>query len=255
MASAAKPLAGRTILVTGASGAIGTAIVEALAGDGARPIIHYSKDQARAEALLQRIGGAGLVVQADLSDPGGVLTLWDEALAATGRIDGLINNAGIRTTVPIDVDLAVWQEAWRREFQVNVQAAVDLCRSAILHFRTLGGGRIVNMASRAGQRGYAADTMPYGASKAALINVTKSIARSFGAENIVAVAISPGWVSTDMAAEFVARHGLQAAVSDIPIGRMAGPEEVAELAAFVMRDSQRSLNGATLDVNGGSYIR
>jgi NAD(P)-dependent dehydrogenase (short-subunit alcohol dehydrogenase family) len=119
----------------------------------------------------------------------------------------------------------------------------------------LGGGTIVNMASRAGQRGYAADAMPYGATKAALINLTKSIARSFGADGIVAIAIAPGWVQTGMAEDFVAQFGKQAAVSDIPIGEMAQPSEVAELVAFALRPTQRSLNGATLDLNGGSYIR
>jgi NAD(P)-dependent dehydrogenase (short-subunit alcohol dehydrogenase family) len=111
------------------------------------------------------------------------------------------------------------------------------------------------MASRAGQRGYAADALPYGAAKAALLNLTKSIARSFGADGVTAVAIAPGWVRTEMAEEFVARFGEAAAVGDIPIGAMTEPSEIAELVAFALRPSQRSLNGATLDVNGGSYIR
>jgi NAD(P)-dependent dehydrogenase (short-subunit alcohol dehydrogenase family) len=111
------------------------------------------------------------------------------------------------------------------------------------------------MASRAGQRGYAADALPYGAAKAALLNLTKSIARSFGADGVTAVAIAPGWVRTEMAEDFVERFGEAAAVGDIPIGAMAEPSEIAELVAFVFRPSQRSLNGATLDVNGGSYIR
>ncbi len=255
MSPAPKPLSGRTILVTGASGAIGAAIVEAVVADGAYPIIHYDRNRRGAEEVLARIDGAGFIVQADLSDPEGAARLWDDALAAAGRVHGLVNNAGIRTTIGIEADLHAWHAAWRREFQVNVQAAVDLCRSAILHFRAHGGGRIVNMASRAGQRGYVADAIPYGAAKAALNNVTKSIARSFGAENIIAVAIAPGWVASDMAASYVAQSGLAAAVGDVPIGAMAEPAEVAELVAFALRDSQRSLNGATLDVNGGSYVR
>lgn len=249
------PLAGQTVLVTGASGAIGAAVVEALAAEGARPVIHYSGNHSAAEALLGRIGGSGLMIQADLSDPQGAERLWAEAVASAGRIHSLVNNAGIRTTIPIEAALDDWHAAWLREFQVNVQAAVDLCRSAILHFREHGGDRIVTMASRAGQRGYAADAMPYGASKAALINVTKSIARSFGRENITAVALAPGWVETDMAAAFVAEHGLAAAVGDIPVGAMASPAEIAEVVCFALRPGQRSLNGATLDVNGGSYIR
>jgi 3-oxoacyl-[acyl-carrier protein] reductase len=138
---------------------------------------------------------------------------------------------------------------------VNFFAAADLCKEALTHFKAHGGGRIINMASRAGQRGYAANAMPYGATKAALVNLTKSIARSFARDGIVAVTVAPGWVRTDMAEDFVAKHGKEAAVADIPIGEMAEPSEVAELVAFLLRPSQSSLNGATLDVNGGSYIR
>nr|WP_234819257.1 SDR family oxidoreductase [Sinorhizobium meliloti] len=107
----------------------------------------------------------------------------------------------------------------------------------------------------AGQRGYAADAMPYGATKAALVNLTKSIARSFGRDGVVAIAVAPGRVRTGMAEDFVPQYGKQAVVADIPIGEMAEPTEVAELVAFLLRPSQSSLNGATLDVNGGSYIR
>ena len=253
--SPSKPLTGQTILVTGASGAIGAAIVEALVEDGAFPIIHYGRNRGAAEALGQRVGGTGVLLSADLSDPAGATRLWDEAIAAVGRIHGLVNNAGIRTTIAIDADLSAWQEAWRREMQVNVLAAADLCRAAILHFREHGGGRIVSLASRAGQRGYVADAVPYGASKAALNNLTKSIARSFGADDIIAVSIAPGWVRSDMAEAFVAQAGLAAAVGDIPIGAMAEPREIAELVAFALRSSQRSINGATLDLNYGSYVR
>lgn len=250
-----KPLQGQTVLVTGASGGIGAAIVERLAHEGARPIIHYGRDARGAEALLARIGGNGMLVQADLSTPDGPFALWCKALDVTGRIHGLVNNAGIRTEISVEAAPEDWKAAWQREFQINVFAAADLCKEAVRHFKVAGGGRIVNMASRAGQRGYAADAMPYGASKAALVNLTKSIARSFGADGVTAIAIAPGWVRTDMAEDFIATHGKQAAVADIPIGEMASPADVAELVAFVLRPSQASLNGATLDVNGGSYIR
>lgn len=249
------PLDGQTVLVTGASGGIGAAIVEQLAANGARAIIHYGRDRAKAETLLGRIGGNGAIVQADLSTPDGAFKLWRGAVEATGRVHGLVNNAGIRSEVTVDFSDDDWRSAWEKEFQVNFFAAADLCREAIKHFRANGGGRIVNMTSRAGQRGYAADAMPYGAAKAALANLSKSIARSFGAVGVTAVNISPGWVRTDMAEDFVAKYGKSAAVADIPIGEMATPAEVAELVAFVLRRSQASLNGATVDVNGGSYIR
>lgn len=249
------PLAGQTVLVTGASGGIGAALVERLAAEGARPLIHYGRDRAGAQALLDRIGGRGRLLQADLSRPDGAFGLWDAALAEAGRIHAVINNAGARQEIAVDADPQDWQAAWEREFRLNFFAAADLSKAAIVHFRQHGGGRLVHMASRAAQRGYAADAMPYGASKAALVNLSKSIARSFGAEGITSVAIAPGWVETDMVRAHIAAHGAQAVLQDIPIGRTAPPAAIAELVAFVLRPGQASLNGATLDVNGGSYIR
>lgn len=248
-------LAGQTILATGATGAIGQAICRSLAAEGARVIIHFGHNRTAAEALLAALGGRGSVVGADLSRPEAATELWDAAVAAEGRITGLVNNAGIRSEVAVEAPLAEWQAVWEREMRVNFLSAVDLTRAAILHFRQHGGGRIVNMASRAGQRGYSSASMAYGASKAALINLTKSVAQSHGAEGISSVALAPGWVRTEMAEAFVAQHGEAAALNGIPIGRMAAPEEIGELVAFCFRPSQASLNGAVLDVNGGSYLR
>ena len=250
-----RPLEDQNILVTGASGGIGAAIVERLADEGARPIIHFGRDKGAAETLLTRIGGNGHLVQADLGNTDGPFALWRDAVQAAGPIHGLVNNAGIRTEIAIDASPEDWKAAWQKEFQINLFAAADLCKEAIRHFRGAGGGRIVNIASRAAQRGYVAEALPYGATKAALVNLTKSIARSFAKDGVIAVAIAPGWVRTEMAEDFIARHGKRAAVADNPTGELAEPAEVAELVAFVFRPSQVSLNGATLDVNGGSYIR
>ncbi|SNB52326.1 NAD(P)-dependent dehydrogenase, short-chain alcohol dehydrogenase family [Arboricoccus pini] len=248
------PLSGLTVLVTGGSGGIGRCIVLSLAEAGARPIVHYGRDAAGAELLLAEIGGMGWTIQADLSDPAGASALFAQALARAGRIHGLVNNAGSRKTAALGGSLEAWQSAWDADLRLNLLAPADLCRAAILHFQTAGGGRIVNIASRAAQRGYAADFMPYGAAKAGLINLTKSIAREFGGQGIEAVTIAPGFVRTAMADEYVRLHG-EAAVGDIPIGAMVEPAEIGQLVAFVLQPGQRSLNGATLDVNGGSYLR
>lgn len=245
----------QTILVTGATGAIGQTICRSLVAEGARVVIHYGRNLAAAEKLLAALDGRGSLVAADLSRPEAATELWDSAVVVEGRITGLVNNAGIRSEVSVDAPLAEWQAVWEREMRVNFLAAVDLTRAAIRHFREVGGGRIVNMASRAGQRGYASNAMAYGASKAALINLTKSVAQSHGAEGITAVALAPGWVRTEMAEAFIAQHGEAAALNGIPIGRMAAPEEIGELVAFCFRPLQASLNGAVLDVNGGSYLR
>ncbi len=247
-------LYGQTILVTGATGAIGRAICLALAQDGAKVLIHYSRNRAAAEGLLADINGQGAILCADLSDPAAPEQLWAEA-TALGPVTGLVNNAGIRSEVSIDAPMQDWQSVWAREFRVNFLAAADLTKCAIQSFRAQGGGRIVNMASRAGQRGYTSSSMAYGASKAALINLTKSVAQSHGAEGITAIAIAPGWVRTEMAESYIAQYGEAAALAGIPIGRMASPQEIGELTAFLFRPTQMSMNGAVLDVNGGSYLR
>ena len=247
-------LTGQTILVTGATGAIGRAICTALAAEGARVLIHYGRNQAAAQSLLAQIGGKGAILSADLADPEAPETLW-AAAEARGPITGLVNNAGIRSEVGIDAPMAEWQAVWAREFRVNFLSAVDLTKCAIQHFRKHGGGRIVNMASRAGQRGYTSNAMAYGASKAALVNLTKSVAQSHGAEGITAVALAPGWVRTEMAEAYIAQHGEAAALAGIPVGQMAEPAEIGDLAAFLFRPSQVSVNGAVLDINGGSYLR
>ncbi|HEX9857823.1 MAG TPA: SDR family oxidoreductase, partial [Paracoccaceae bacterium] len=193
-------------------------------------MIHYGQNRDAAESLLADLDGQGLCLTADLSRPDGATALW-AAAEANGRIHGLVNNAGIRSEVPVEAPLEQWQEVWNREMRVNFLSAVDLTRAAILHFRRHGGGRIVNMASRAGQRGYVSAAMAYGASKAALINLTKSVAQSHGHEGITAVALAPGWVRTEMAEAFIALHGEAAALAGIPIGAMATPEEIGELVA------------------------
>lgn len=250
-----RPLRGQTFMVTEASGAIGGAIVERLSLEGARAIIHYSHDKESAQVLLDAIGGKGIIVQADLSSTEAAFALWQKAVDFAGRIHGLVNSASMRNEISIDSDPDEWKTVWQREFQVNLFSAADLCREAIRHFKTEGGGRIVNIACHAGQRGSTTDFMPYGAAKAAMINLTKSIAHGFGRDGATAVCIAPGQVRMDKTENPAAVLREYSSASDIPIGDVADPSEIAELVAFVLRFGQDSLNGATLDLNGGSYIR
>lgn len=249
------PLKNETVLVTGATGGIGRAIVLRVAELGGHPILHYRSNEGDAQALLDRIDGHGTLVKADLAEEHGAGDLWEAAENSVGRIGSLVNNAGIRAIARIEDDFDEWSQAWEADLRVNLRAPADLCRMAIKHFRGHGGGRIINIASRAAQRGYTADHMPYGASKAGLVNLTKTIARSFGGEGIIAIAIAPGFVRTEMAEEFIRAKGKDAAVGDIPIGEIVEPSEVAELVCFALRPDQKSLSGATLDVNGASYVR
>ena len=172
-----------------------------------------------------------------------------------GRIDVLINNAGVYAMGGVDEDFDTWTGVWRRLLQVNLVAAAHLCRQAVLHFRPRGGGIIVNIASRAAFRGDTPDYMQYAASKGGLVSLTRSLARGFAADNILAYVIAPGFVRTDMAADFTQIHGEEAVTREIPLGDMASPEDVAEVVLFVASGRARHATGTTIDINGASYVR
>jgi NAD(P)-dependent dehydrogenase (short-subunit alcohol dehydrogenase family) len=232
------------ILVTGSTRGIGAAIVQALEAKGAQVIGHGTR------------GGEG-VLGADLADPAAADALWDRALERLGgRIEVLVNNAGVFEAVDPQGALDGWQAGWGRTLQINLQASADLCRRAVLHFQERGqGGRIVNIASRAAYRGDSPLHWHYAASKAGMVAMTKSIARGYARENILAFAVCPGFTMTGMADDYLASRGGDKLLADIPLGRVASPEEVASIAAYLALDAPGSMTGAVLDVNGASYVR
>ena len=233
----------RHILVTGSTRGIGAAIMDALK-DRARVVGHGRQD-------------SDDVIGADLADPSATDRLWDAALARLdGRIDVMINNAGVFEAVAVDATLPDWQAAWARTMQINLQAAADLSRRAILHWRERGvGGRIVNIASRAAYRGDSPAHWHYAASKAGMVAMTKSIARGFAAEGVLAFAVCPGFTMTGMAEDYLASRGGDKLLADIPLGRVADPEEVARTAVWLALEAPASMTGAVLDINGASFVR
>jgi 3-oxoacyl-[acyl-carrier protein] reductase len=224
------------VLLTGASRGIGAAIAARLADEGARVAAMSSAD-------------------ADLSTPDGALQLWRTALDRLGgRVDVLINNAGVFEANPIDAE--DWSANWARTMQINLTASADLCRLAVLHWQDRrAGGRIVNIASRAAHRGDSPAHWHYAASKGGMLAMTKTIARAYAAESIYAFAICPGFTMTGMADDYLASRGGDKLLADIPLGRVAMPDEVAEMAAFCAMKAPPSMTGAVLDVNGASYVR
>lgn len=230
------------ILLTGASRGIGKAAADAMIAAGHQVIGTSTR------------GGEGLIA-ADFADPGAATACWNEALARAGRIDVLVNNAGVYEAVADDAPEAEWQAAWARTMQVNLQASVDLCRLAVAHFREKGGGRIVNVASRAGYRGDSPQHWHYAASKAALIAVTKTIARGYAAEGVLAYAVAPGFTVTEMTADYLASRGGEKVLADIPLGRVAGAAEVGETIRWLATEAPASATGSVIDVNGASYVR
>ncbi len=253
--SLAIDLSGQSILVTGASRGIGAAIARTLGQAGARVLVHYGRDRAAAEAVAADIGNGAVVLRADLADAGACAALWAQAIAAAGRIDALVNNAGIAIESPLTKNAAEWHGDWEATMAVNVTATATLCREALLHFQPLKQGRIVNIASRAAHRGDTADYMAYAASKAAVVALTKSIARGFGRDNIKAFAVAPGFTRTDMAQAFIDTYGEDYAASDIALGKLTEPGDIAPAVAFLLSGLGDHATGTTLDINGASYVR
>ncbi len=156
----------------------------------------------------------------------------------------------------MDASAEDWSAAWSRTLQINLQAAADLSRRAVLHWREGGArGRLVNVASRAAYRGDSPEHWHYAAAKAGMVGMTKSIARAWAAEGILAFAVCPGFVMTGMAEDYVESRGGEKLLADIPLGRVAEPAEVASVAAFLALDAPASMTGAVLDINGASYVR
>ncbi len=230
------------ILLTGASRGIGAAAHAALTAAGCKVI-----GQSTA-------GGNGLIA-ADFAQPRAADALWAEALErAGGRIDVLVNNAGVFEAADI-ADADGFASAWARSHAINLQSAADLCRHAVLHFQAHGGGRIINVASRAGHRGDSPLHWHYAAAKGGMLAMTKSIARAYAAQGILAFSITPGFTMTGMAEDYLASRGGDKLLADIPLGRVASAEEVAETIRWLATTAPASLTGATIDINGASYVR
>jgi NAD(P)-dependent dehydrogenase (short-subunit alcohol dehydrogenase family) len=230
------------ILLTGASRGIGAATLDHLLSSGHRVAGHSTA------------GRDGLIA-ADFTDPAAPRALWDAALAELGSIDVLVNNAGVFEAISDDADDGAWHAAWHRTLTINLQASADLSRLALAHFRVRGGGRIVNVASRAAYRGDSPEHWHYAASKAGMIAMTKSIARGYARENILAFAVCPGFTMTGMAEQYLGSRGGDKLLADIPLGRVAQASEIAETIRWLAIDAPPSATGAVIDVNGASYVR
>lgn len=249
-------LSGKTVLVTGGSRGIGAAIVRAVRSAGATVVLHYGHNEDAARAVRDEVGaGRCHLVQADLAELDSAQRIWRDATVAAGTVDALVNNAGIFEAAPLDMDLPAWRAAWQRVLQVNLISPAELCRHAINDFRRRGGGRIINISSRAAFRGEVPEQMPYGASKGGLVALTKTIARGYAKEGVLAFGIAPGFVETEMVSENVAPEAIAGILAEIPLGEMADADEIGALTAFLCSDHARHLTGATFDVNGASYVR
>lgn len=249
-------LTGKVILVTGGSSGIGAVTVRTLANAGAMVILHYFSNGEKALEIVREMGCDRIhLLQADLSGENAAVELWQDAISWQGNIDILVNNAAIMLTAGVDDNLALWSSVWQKTLQVNLIAVADLCREAIHHFKSRNGGIIINVASRAAFRGDTPEYMHYAASKGGIISLTRSIARGFARDNILAFAVAPGFVHTEMADKFIQDYGEDFVTRDIPMGKIAPPSDVANVIAFLASGLAPHATGTTIDINGASYVR
>jgi 3-oxoacyl-[acyl-carrier protein] reductase len=232
------------ILITGASRGIGAAAYALLKAHGHKVVGHSTK-------------GSDDLIAGDLAEPGAPRQIWETAVDELGgQIDALINNAGIYEAVADNASDDEWHTAWARTMTINLQSAADLSKLAISHFLDLGTkGRIVNVASRAAFRGDSPQHWHYAASKAGMIGMTRTIARGYASEGILCFAVAPGFTVSEMTGEYLAGRGGAKIVADIPLGRVATTDEIAEIIRWLAVDAPASATGSVIDANGASYVR
>lgn len=240
-------LRGRVALVTGSSSGIGEAIARRLAADGATVVVNSARSVEAGEAVAADIGGH--YVQADISEESQCAALVDATVERAGRLDVLVNNAGVTSVIPHhDLD-AVTDEVFRRILDVNVLGTWNLTRLAMPHLKASGDGVVVNITSIAGVRP-TGSSIPYAASKAALNHLTALLGNVCGPE-VRVVAVAPGLIRTPWTADWGPLH--DAVASSAPLGRSGEPEDVAEVVRGVI--SSRYLTGQVVVVDGGLTLR
>lgn len=244
-------------LVTGSSRGIGAAVASRLARLGARVAVHYRSDRTAAEKTLGSLSGDGhVLVDADLADPEAVSEMVRRVTVDLGGIDVLVNNAGIWQEHALDeVSYEAWRDAWRRTIATNLFGAADTTYCVARHMIDTGrSGRIVNVSSRGAFRGEPSHPA-YGASKAAMNSMGQSLAQHLAPHGITVTTVAPGFVETDMAAAALNGPEGDAIRGQSPLGRVATPDEIADVVAFLASDRATIATGAIVDANGASYLR
>lgn len=233
------------ILVTGSSRGIGKAAKAALEQRGIQVIGHSTK----------AIGDDSIA--ADFSRPGAADRLWEELLERSGGdIAGVVNNAGLFEASALDRSDIEWLDAWEDTLRINLTAAAQLSRFAVRHWQARGtGGRLVHVASRAAYRGDSPAHWHYAAAKGGMVAMHKTIARAYAGDGILSFAVTPGFTDTSMAGDYLESRGGAGLLADIPLGRVAEPEEIGRIIAFCALDAPPSMTGAVIDANGASFVR
>jgi 3-oxoacyl-[acyl-carrier protein] reductase len=246
-------LADRVVLVTGSSRGIGAEIAVKAAVAGARVAVHYHQASDAGEATIARVlnvGGEAEGFAADVSDGAEAKALVERVIERFGRLDALVNNAGLTQVGPF---LELEPSEWDAVIATDLSAAFHTCRAAIPQMLEQGGGSIVNIASRLGQMGIA-ETAAYSAAKAGVIGLTRSLAREFGPRGIRINAVAPGVTITEMTTGLVDSEEGRRRLRDFALGRFGRADEVAEAVIFLLSDAASLFTGQTLNPNAGGYM-
>jgi NAD(P)-dependent dehydrogenase (short-subunit alcohol dehydrogenase family) len=247
---------GKVVMVTGASRGIGQEIARQFAERGASVAVHFHQNREAAEQTLASLAGTShLIVQADLADATAVGQMAETVVSEMGKIDVLVNNAGVYDFHPIaETSFEDWQRSWEKTIFTNLMGPAHLSFHAARGMMKSGGGKIINITSRGAFRGEP-DAPAYGASKAGLNAFSQSMAQALAPHNIFMFAVAPGFVDTDMAASVLAGPAGDAIRTQSPLNRVARPDEVARVVLFLAAEGTDYLTGCIIDVNGASYLR
>jgi 3-oxoacyl-[acyl-carrier protein] reductase len=246
----------KIVLVTGSSRGIGAAVARKFAESGAQVVIHYSSTEGKARETYSDLPGSGhLMVMADISKPDEVKAMFDEIMRQKGRIDLLVNNAGIFEEADWwDLDYQDWQAHWKKTIDTNLTGMVNLTFLVAKQMIGQGGGKIINISSRGAFRGEP-QALPYGASKAAMNSFGQSVAWALADKNVQVYTLAPGWVHTDMTHEILESERGQAVRAQSPMNREASPEELAHAVMLLAFKGSEYMTGCIIDMNGASYLR
>ena len=238
-------LTGKTALITGASGGIGAEIAKSLHAQGAHVVLHGTRRE-KLESLASDLGERASIVTANLSDRAAVATLFDEATAATGEVNILVNNAGITRD---NLAMRMKDEDWDDVLEVNMTATMTLCRSALRSMMKARWGRIISISSIVGVTGNPGQTN-YAASKAGMIGYSKSLAAEVASRGLTVNVVAPGFIETPMT-DVLTDAQKDGLLANVPAARLGQPSEIAAAVAFLASEEAGYITGATMHINGG----
>lgn len=248
-------LTGQKILVTGASDGIGKGVADFLMQNGAQVAIHYNSNRNSAEELANKYRNESQIFQANLANETDVLRLFEEVENVFETIDTIILNAGVFIEHSTKINTNDWMSVWKKTLDINLNSVGLLTKLGIDHYKKHKQGRFVYIGSRAVFRGETEEYLAYAASKGGVTSLARSVARSFGKDNIKSFVVSPGFTRTQMAEQFIAEYGEERVLNEIALNELTKPKDLAPLIGLMCSGLMDHATGATIDINAGSHIR